>query len=226
MTEVFMAYIYIITNKINNKSYIGKTEHTNPNKRWNEHCKDYKKEYYKNRPLYRAFNKYGLDNFEFKVLLETNTPEEDEIRLIKEYDTYSKGYNATLGGDGKKLITSEKEQEIINFYLINKKLLNKKDIKNHFNISIETLNNIFKKHNIIFESKPVEYNNLKPVYQYDKQNNFIQKFESVREAMRAMKISNGRISACCNGKLKTTCGYIWKWHNSTDSNCDFKVLET
>jgi hypothetical protein len=57
------------------------------------------------------------------------------------------------------------------------------------------------------------YNNptSKEVFQYDLQNNFIQKFGSTREASRSLKIDQGNISLCCRGKLKTAGGYTWKY---------------
>lgn len=66
-----MGYIYKITNKINHKMYIGKTNYADPYDRFKEHIRDSKKERCKNRPLYRAMNKYGLENFEFEVIEET-----------------------------------------------------------------------------------------------------------------------------------------------------------
>lgn len=210
-----MAYIYIITNKINHKSYIGKTEYSDPNKRWNEHCNDYKREYYKNRPLYKAFAKYGLNNFEFKVLLETNTPEKDEIKLIKEYDTYSKGYNATLGGDGKKLITPEKEQEIINYYLTDPLKISYNKLAIYFNYDLKTIKKILKDNNIDYtytQSNRV-VTNCKKINQYDLNNNLINTFKSAREAARHLgnEKKNSHIIGCCNNKRKTAFNYIWKW---------------
>ena len=107
-----MAYIYIITNKLNDKSYIGKTEHNIPNKRWEEHCKDYKRDYYKNRPLYKAMNKYGLKVFEFKILFKTNTPEKDEIELIKKYNVTYK-YEDTKENLSKKIFQYDLENKLI-----------------------------------------------------------------------------------------------------------------
>lgn len=64
-----MASIYKITNKINNKVYIGKTNNS-IQQRFKEHIRDSKK--HSNRPLYRAFNKYGIDNFTISMVEECN----------------------------------------------------------------------------------------------------------------------------------------------------------
>ena len=92
-----MAHIYKITNILNNKIYIGKTEHIDPIKRWKEHIKDSKRERNKNRPIYKAINKYGVENFSFEILEETDKPEQQEIYYISLYDSYKNGYNATIG---------------------------------------------------------------------------------------------------------------------------------
>ena len=52
-----MAFIYKITNSINNKSYIGKTNRT-IQQRFQEHCRASQKEAVNNRPLYKAMKKY------------------------------------------------------------------------------------------------------------------------------------------------------------------------
>lgn len=66
-----MAYIYKITNDINNKVYIGKTL-LSIEKRFKEHCKDYKREGKEKRPLYRAMNKYGIEHFSIEEIEECN----------------------------------------------------------------------------------------------------------------------------------------------------------
>ena len=207
-----MAYIYIITNKLNDKSYIGKTEHNIPNKRWEEHCKDYKRDYYKNRPLYKAMNKYGLKVFEFKILFKTNTPEKDEIELIKKYNTYKKGYNATLGGDGKKLIDNKREKEIVNYYLKNP-YFSYNDLKKVFNHDKRTLKNILKKYNVTYKYEDTKENLSKKVFQYDLENKLIATFKSSSDAARLLgSVSkNAHITSCCNKKRKTAYGYKWSW---------------
>ena len=80
-----MAYIYKIENQINHKVYIGKTEYSVEN-RWKEHSRAYKYEQNQSRALYRAMNKYGVENFKCLKLLETDTPNEDEVLYIQKYN--------------------------------------------------------------------------------------------------------------------------------------------
>lgn len=50
-----------------------------------------------------------------------------------------------------------------------------------------------------------------PVEQYDKNNNYLQTFDSIAEAQRHLGIKESHISDCCAGKRKTDHGYIWKY---------------
>ena len=108
-----MGYIYKITNKINNKIYIGKTERTTE-ERWKEHCRQSKK--YLNIPLYKAINKYGKENFIIETLEECNNEkiDEREIYWIDYYNAYfSDDYNCTGGGEGGIKPIPQEEIEII-----------------------------------------------------------------------------------------------------------------
>lgn len=55
----------------------------------------------------------------------------------------------------------------------------------------------------------------KPILQYDLNNNFIRRFESVGEGARFLrnKSADRSISKCCNGLRKTAYGYIWRFEN-------------
>ena len=68
-----MIGIYKITNTINHKVYIGLSN--NIEKRWKTHKQrafsENDKEY--NKHLYRAFRKYGLENFTFEVIEEIDS---------------------------------------------------------------------------------------------------------------------------------------------------------
>lgn len=91
-------YLYLITNLINQKKYIGITN--NPKKRWENHkCN--------NDPsmaIAQAIRKYGAENFKFEILL-SGIPiekiDEYEQEYIQKYETHistGKGYNVSWGG--------------------------------------------------------------------------------------------------------------------------------
>lgn len=102
--------IYKITNLINNKVYIGQT--INYKERLRHHKQTAFRESDKNRdkPLYRAIRKYGLENFKFEIIDDTAKTQEElnqkEIYYIELYDCIidtGKGYNLeTGGGNGHK----------------------------------------------------------------------------------------------------------------------------
>lgn len=96
-----MGFIYKITNKLNNKSYIGLTTKS-IEERWQEHLNNISRLKGK-RPLYTAMSKYGVETFTIEQIEEVDNDflGEREIYWINYYNTYNKGYNATLGGDGK-----------------------------------------------------------------------------------------------------------------------------
>lgn len=100
--RLIMAYIYKITNDINNKIYIGKTLFS-IEKRWKEHCSEYSQQRVENRPLYRAMNKYGIKHFYIEPIEECSNDavNEREKYWIEYYGSFKYGYNATKGGDGK-----------------------------------------------------------------------------------------------------------------------------
>lgn len=93
-----MAYIYKITNIINNKKYVGKTEHP-PTKRWKEHLGAARNPI---MAISHAIHKYGPENFKFEVIEECLSEDvnKKETYWIGKLDTFENGYNSTLGGDG------------------------------------------------------------------------------------------------------------------------------
>lgn len=68
-----MIGIYKITNNLNNHAYIGQSIHIEH--RWQEHKTQYNWERESNKPLYLAFQKYGIENFTFEVLEECESNE-------------------------------------------------------------------------------------------------------------------------------------------------------
>lgn len=105
--------IYKITNKINNKVYIGKSK--NIKKRHSEHRNELRKNEHVNNYLQNAWNKYGEENFEFSILEECETDKDlndREIFFIKEYKSHMRdcGYNLSTGGEGGSLSEETKNK--------------------------------------------------------------------------------------------------------------------
>lgn len=111
--------IYLITNKVNGKIYIGKT--INPKQRWTDHCSSKTKKY----PVQYAIQKYGQTNFSFEILEYHLIENLDEAEMWWIAYLESLGailYNLTKGGDGingyqhtpeSKQLMSKKRNELL-----------------------------------------------------------------------------------------------------------------
>lgn len=55
--------------------------------------------------------------------------------------------------------------------------------------------------------------NSKPVAQYDLENNFMNRFDSIADAEKYLGLTPGKshISDACRGYIKQSCGYKWKF---------------
>lgn len=100
-----MYCIYKIVNIINNNIYIGRTN--NFNRRVIEHKNQYKRtDRTNNSPIYVAMRKYGIDNFIYEIIEETDDLEKSyelEKFYIKKYRNdlgYENVYNYQNGGLG------------------------------------------------------------------------------------------------------------------------------
>lgn len=93
-----MYVIYKITNKINGKSYIGKSKEELFERRMYRHRT---MEY--DGILTKAIKKYGVNNFISEIIedcIPDNLSNDREKYWIKFHNTFNNGYNATRGGDG------------------------------------------------------------------------------------------------------------------------------
>ena len=208
-----MAYIYCIKNNINGKCYVGKTLKS-PAERFSEHLRDARKPTEENRPLYRAIKKHGEDNFSLRVLEECadKFASEREMWYIEKLKTYAHGYNATLGGDGKRRFN----RDIIKAQL--EAGLSQKFIAELNNCSIDLVKQVRTVNNI-----PLTKDRKQPsVAAYTKDGDEVGVFVSAREAFRFLKtigITNSRgnggthIADVCNGNRKEAYGFTWKYVN-------------
>jgi len=97
---MFFGIVYIATNKITGKSYIGQTIKDLSIRKSNHISEARRSSFY----FHQSLSKYGKDSFSWEVLEYCDSKEElDEMEFhyIKQYNTLRPGgYNLTCGGDG------------------------------------------------------------------------------------------------------------------------------
>jgi group I intron endonuclease len=91
--------IYKATNTINGKVYIGFDSNW-PNRKRIHKSNSSKKDYH----FYRAIRKHGWDNFQWEIIYQSkdklHCKDVMEPYFIKLFDTFTVGYNKTMGGEG------------------------------------------------------------------------------------------------------------------------------
>ena len=114
MKSIYNCFgIYRITNKIDGKSYVGKTG-MNFGDRWDCHRAQLNGGYHDNPHLQNAWSKYGAQNFEFEIIEEVtdvDTLNDLEMKYIAEYRAAGLCYNIHDGGDGGFLLGKHLSEE-------------------------------------------------------------------------------------------------------------------
>ena len=154
--------------------------------------------------------KYGIEHFYIELLEETDKPEEREIYWIEKKQSFKNGYNATIGGDGKRYLDYDL---IIATYDEVKSISETAVI---CNCSIDSVSNILNIYHI--DKLTSEEVNIQKrgnvINQYDINGNFIQSFPSIKAAARYLnKKGISHISDACKGKRNTAYEYKWKYAN-------------
>lgn len=195
MNEEFTGYVYLITNSINSKLYVGITN--SPTKRWNKHTYDTKH----NSPcvIHRAMRKYGIDNFIVSEIKQCSSKEElleSEQFYIKDLKTHVSmgGYNETFGGEapmlGRKHTPEARKKMSLS--------------------QIGKSRGKGKKLTIAHKQKLRESHG-KIVVKLDLNWKIITTYRSASEAGRMNNIAASNISGVCVGKKKTAGGYRWQY---------------
>lgn len=179
--------VYKITNKINNKVYIGITS-KGISARWKEHL--YNAEHGCPFKLHNALRKYGKENFTIELIDFCNSWEElteKEKFYIAQYRSTEDefGYNLTEGGDGTigRIVTDETREKI------RQKAIGRE-------VSDETRQKLSEAGKVRTEGRENYWNSgnvgkrpKKPILQYTKEGNFIKEFEGVNVAAKETGIS-------------------------------------
>lgn len=191
-----MYIVYLRTNIINGKQYIGITSMSIEDRAGANGSR------YKNCPyLYNAILKYGWDNFESIVLAKDLSHEKAcdlEKYYIELYNTIApNGYNLTGGGDSGSIHTDRTKQTI------SKKLMGNKSRTGYKNSYQHN-----KKMSEFMRGNTYGKNKGRPVIQLTLDGEFVAEYPSSAEATRITGISG--VKNAVKGKLKSSGGYIWK----------------
>ena len=244
----YYGIIYKIENTIDHKVYIGQTADKNGfNGRYCRKGKGIERvyNYHNNRKnrnaeynahLLNAIEKYGFDSFTvdevFDVALSPDELRDKEIFYIQQFDSFSNGYNCTLGGDGMLGYAAPSGRDnkySMRLYQIstNNELIkiwdSLGDAKRELGISGGSISNVCmgRKETAggfvwVYEKdydENKDYSRIpkirgggnftKPILLLDSNNNIIREFVSAVEASVVLGISKQEVSKICKHQRKT-----------------------
>ena len=202
--------IYKITNLINDKCYIGQS--INIQKRWNAHKRCYNIESYHeyNKVLYKAFRKYGIENFDFEIVEECKPDElnEREIYWITYYNSFKNGYNATPGGDSPVKIDIEK------LYKLWDEGKTVKELREFFHVNKATIFHhlsSYKNYSIEEARRRGALKGVKKIIQYSLDGVPVGEWDSCKQIYRETGINRESVMKCLQGKYYKAGGYRWAY---------------
>ena len=233
-------HIYRILNKITKKCYIGETKCKDVARRWRQHKQTIERDIGCCPALRDAVNKYGIENFEFAVLIICF--DEDRFACETEYihkynSVVPNGYNITKGGEGGgfqgKKHTEEVKNKIKNTlkqkYIDNPALRKQLSERNKILLNTPEVKEKMKvKHNNVIRSSTTDEvkrkiseglkkyhneNKIKPIKikQYDNNNSLLNEYTSISEASKESYVTRKAISLYLREKTKIAGGFIWKY---------------
>jgi group I intron endonuclease len=214
--------IYIITNIVSGKKYIGSS--LNYKQRIRQHKYSLRKKTHYNNHLQSSFNKYGEESFKFELLELTSNLIERET-----YHIYNQNVLNPLYGYNKATIIKNTSGYKMSEYSRGKMSLSKKGTKMHINTKkalikankerVYDTSHLRDREVIDKISKAL----MKTVLQYDLLGNFIKEWSSVKESSEFYNILHTNISACCRReRLKTN---NFQWFYKLKGVTPLKVLE-
>lgn len=233
--------IYKVTNKINNKIYIGKTY--NFEKRKAQHLYDIND----GLPFHAALKKYGINNFRWEIIDYSDNDKEireKEIYWIKKYNSCiffkeSQGYNLTLGGEGGVSWNSKPVLQ----YDLGGKFLNEYISATHASattgvqrrdITRCASGGVRRAGKYIWRYKVDNYpNQIAPyqrktsarkrkVMQLDKDGFVLNVFDSLVQASKATSTPRTSISFCLNKIYQTANNFVWIYADEYNPHNDYK----
>ena len=207
--------IYKITCVPTGKVYIGQS--CSIYDRWYSHKWELNKQKHANKYFQHAWNKYGESNFTFEIveLCDETAIDNKEKYYIDLYQSTdkNKGFNLDSGGNLNKKHSQETKEKIRQAQLGEKSPLYQKPLsKEHREKISKTMKGVKKsaetrKNMLIAQTKC----SAKKVERYTLDGQYINTYNSVSEAARAVNGDFSKIAGVCRGVRKSTAGYKWKY---------------
>ena len=218
--------VYIHTNRINNKKYVGLTKQQNPERRWGKDGVRYKQSPY----FYSAIQKYVCDNFDHDIVASDLQKEEAcdmEIQLIQQYKTQDKqfGYNIMEGGSAPQIPDEIKEQMqqrmLGNTYCagrVTSEETKKKisDAQKGRKLTEEHRQKLRKPKSVTYPCSKEHRQHIIEAKKDKKSVRCVETgivYESIHECARQMGVSATAICAVARGRHKTAGGYRFEYND-------------
>lgn len=218
-----MIGIYKIENKINQNVYIGQSN--NIEMRWKQHKINIKNG---SQTIYKAIRKYGIENFDFSILEECPLEKLDEREKywIEYYNSYEKGYNENLGGQGVRLFTQEFIDQVI--------------LKWEEGKSISEIAILFKKENYTIQhilrnfcetysgeestkrGKRYQQSKIHPIYEFNEDGKIIEQYPTMADLAKNFNVSPQVISIAINAHKEGM--YYHNRYFSFNKNCNIRDI--
>lgn len=143
--------IYLISNDINNKLYVGQTTQS-LDRRFANHCCNSSNRG-QNMYIKRAILKYGKEHFKIELIEECSIKwlNARETYWIEYFDSYNNGYNLTIGGDNSSRNFTRSLEDTIDIEEFKSFIINNfptaKQVEKKFKICHSSIYNLIKRLN-------------------------------------------------------------------------------
>lgn len=228
-TEMYEGYIYLLTNTVNGKKYVGQTTRT-IEQRLEEHYTKINKGY----AISNAIKEYGKDKFNVieleKIIRKSKTELQNELNkreifYIKEYNTMvsrSGGYGYNIDAGGRQASYFKKPvdmYDLIGNYI--KTFESEMAASRETDIPFDQISNACTNNGVAggylwtFSGKELKLPKIipnRPVSKYDTKGVLIKTFSCVNAIPVDDKTKN-RIRNCCIGLLYTVDGFVYRYGN-------------
>jgi hypothetical protein len=199
---VRVGFIYMITNLLNGKKYIGQTTR-DPETRWKEHCIPVKNGRFNKSLIRRAITAHGAGSFKYEVvaMVPVKALNNVEFNFIRHYKTLApSGYNCVS-------ISETYCWEISKVTRL--KMSEARKGKSPWNKGKKGKQKAWNKgkHN---------YSGCKPIYSVCIKTGQVKHYKSAADAVRE-GFNSGHVTQCCKGKLKHHKGRYWHYNKESDS---------